>query len=146
MRLHPFALAALVLMAAPAVADPPSWSHGRHHDDEGGGYARVIAVVPVYAGSRRRCYEVPNAAIVDGAVVGGVVGHEIAANSGARPGYSVECRNEGGGPPAYYDVTYRHDGRTYHRRMDHDPGTRIRIGGDGGGDHRDDGGDGGDGG
>lgn len=173
MRLHPLsALTVLVLLAAPAFADPPPWSHGRHRDDNGsGGYARVVAVVPVYAASRRRCYEVPverranttgatvlgavvggvvgstvghgngrNAAIVGGAVVGGVVGHAIAANSTPRPGYRVECRNEGGGPPAYYDVIYRHDGRTYHRRMDHDPGTRVRIGGD----HRDGGGDGGD--
>lgn len=176
MRPNPFALAALVLLAAPAFADPPPWSHGRHRDDdEGGGYARVVAVVPVYAGSRRRCYEVPverradttgatvlgavvggalgstvghgrgrNAAIVGGAVVGGVVGHEIAANSTPRPGYRVECRDEGGGPPAYYDVTYRHDGRTYRRRMDHDPGERVWIGGDHGGDGRGDGGDGGD--
>ena len=175
MRLHLLpALTLIALFATPAFGDPPPWSHGRHRDDEGGGYARVVAVVPVYAGSRRRCYEVPverranttgatvlgavvggalgstvghgsdrNAAIVGGAVIGGVVGHEIAANSTPRPGYRVECRDEGGGPPAYYDVTYRHDGRSFHRRMDHDPGARVRIGDSGGGDRHDGRGDGG---
>lgn len=175
MRLHPLpALTLLALLAAPAFADPPPWSNGRHHGDEGEGYARVVRVVPVYAGSRRRCYEVPverranttgatvlgavvggalgstvghgsgrNAAIVGGAVVGGVVGHEIAANSAPRPGYRVECRDEGGGPPAYYDVTYRHDGRTFRRRMDHDPGAHVWIGGHGRDDRHDGRGDGG---
>ena len=175
MRLHLLpALTLLALLATPAFADPPPWSHGRHRYEEDGGYARVVAVVPVYAGSRRRCYEVPverrpnttgatvlgavvggalgstvghgsdrSAAIVGGAVIGGVVGHEIAANSTPRPGYRIECRNAGGGPPAYYDVTYRHDGRSFHRRMDHDPGARVRIGDNGGGDRHDGRGDGG---
>jgi hypothetical protein len=44
-----------------------------------------------------------------------------------RPGYRIECRNADDGPPAYRDVTYHLDGRGFHRRMDHDPGTRVRI-------------------
>ncbi|HEX7111981.1 MAG TPA: glycine zipper 2TM domain-containing protein [Mizugakiibacter sp.] len=120
-------------------------------------YARVVEVVPMRAAPRQQCYEVPvqekpnttagtvlgavvggvlgntvgkgdgrKAATVAGAVVGGVVGHEIAANQAPREGYRRECREVAGAPSAY-EVTYEYEGARFQRRLDYDPGSRVRV-------------------
>ncbi len=69
-----------------------------------------------------------------GAVLGGSIGHDIKKRrhrtyTYAEPVERCEIRRD------YYDeerlmgyrVTYRYGGNTYHTRMDHDPGDRLRV-------------------
>lgn len=71
------------------------------------------------------------AATVAGAVVGGVVGNRIGRGETVEhQGYQRRCRTETGyGPERVigYDVNYRYRGRTYHTRMNHQPGRRMRV-------------------
>ena len=73
---------------------------------------------------------------VVGAVLGASIGNDISRNSHQR-GNTVEYRTETRcnvqQDVEYYErvtgykVTYRYNGRTYHTRMDRDPGKRIQV-------------------
>ncbi|UXI69069.1 glycine zipper 2TM domain-containing protein [Tahibacter amnicola] len=72
------------------------------------------------------------AATVGGAVAGGFIGHEMdKRHVGGRVVTSTETRcrtvEDVSEKVVGYDVTYLHNGREYTTRMDHDPGTRLRV-------------------
>lgn len=151
------ACAAVPVLADPPPWAPAHGRRAKHDRGPYYDYARVVEVVPIGGARRERCYEVPvqekpnttagtvlgavvggvlgntvgkgdgrKAATVAGAVVGGVVGHEIAANQAPREGYRRECR-EVAGEASAYEVTYLYEGAQFRRRLDYDPGTRIRV-------------------
>lgn len=72
-------------------------------------------------------------ATVGGAVIGGVAGHEIQKQHQERNATytTVEnrCRTvtEHTSKTVAYDVTYAYNGQQQHVRMDHDPGTRVQV-------------------
>lgn len=71
---------------------------------------------------------------IAGAVLGASIGHDV---SGRSRGRRVEVRDEQRCQVRHateyrdvlvgYDVAYRYRGRTYHTRMDENPGRRIRV-------------------
>ena len=82
------------------------------------------------------------AASAIGTMVGGMAGRQIyeqtQRNRYVRPGVVTVCDPEpvGGGYGSYrtndgrasaYDVTYEYNGRRYTRRMDYNPGDRVRV-------------------
>ena len=77
------------------------------------------------------------AATAAGAVAGGVIGNNVAANSNdppARPPrYATQrrCRPVAAGAGQRqvvgYDVEYRYRGEVYNARMNTDPGDRMRV-------------------
>lgn len=73
---------------------------------------------------------------VVGAILGASIGHDVSRKSAYgedRVRYRTETRCNVSHDIEYYErvtgynVTYRYNGRTYHTRMDHDPGRRIRV-------------------
>lgn len=141
----------------------------RDYDRTNDGYqetARVLDVRPLEAReARHECYN-PRAGVFEevreenrtrigkgaaaGAVVGGVLGHQVDQGGGTAAGailggilghhlerrndrvtqddldYS-RCRTLAGGSAAY-EVRYAYQGREYTTYMNHDPGRRLRIG------------------
>ncbi len=84
------------------------------------------------------------AATAIGSMVGGMAGRQVyertQANRNVRPGVVTVCDPEpvrGGYTGSYsqasngqanaYDVTYEYNGRHYTRRMDYNPGNRVRV-------------------
>lgn len=134
-------------------------------------YGEVLDVQPIYAASRyprseRVCWDEPveyynrgrgNAgSTLVGALIGGVVGHQIGGGSGRHAataagtllgaaighdasrrgghvsrGYEQRCEVRRDWEPAQeilgYDVTYRYRGEVYQTRTDYDPGESIRV-------------------
>jgi uncharacterized protein YcfJ len=174
------AVGSILAAAAPAFAQSyPDYRDRDYRGDryERGGYARVLESRPLYessVGGRDECWN-PRAGHFEevrpenktrigkgaaaGAVVGGVLGHQIGDNGTAQTlggavlggiiGHQIERRNDdnpqddldfsrcrtagGGGDPNRimgYDVRYEYNGREYVTRMDHDPGRRLRLGTD----------------
>ena len=155
-----------LLISAPAA-------YAGHDEDQGHEYAKVVRAEPIYrevrvSAPRRVCSEEPvttrtvysgapdPGAVVLGAVIGGVIGHQfggghgrdaataagalIGANHVASQGgrrvveretYETRCETVRDAryedELAGYDVTYRYHGRLYHTRTRHDPGSRIRV-------------------
>jgi len=149
--------------------------------DRRGDYARVIESRPIYESAnagRQECWN-PRAGHFEevrpqnktrigkgaaaGAVVGGVLGHQIGDNGTAQTlggaviggliGHQLEKRNEEdrqddldfsncrvigdsglGNQVSGYDVRYEYNGREYVTRMDHEPGRRLELGVDVAGD------------
>jgi uncharacterized protein YcfJ len=130
-------------------------------------YARVIESTPVYASSREECWN-PRTGVFEerrdnhtsigkgaaaGAVLGGVLGHQVDHGEGTAAGaiiggllgHQIEkqrdrdndqldlsrCRvaSYGSGVEGY-DVRYRYRGNEYVARMSQDPGSRLRLGED----------------
>jgi uncharacterized protein YcfJ len=175
-----------ILSAAAPIALAQSYPDYRDRDYreyrtdrmERNGYAHVIDSRPIYESSvsgRDECWN-PRAGHFEevrpqnktrvgkgaaaGAVVGGVLGHQIGDSGTAQTlggaviggliGHQIEKRNNdddrqddldysrcrtvgGGGDPNHvvgYDVRYEYNGREYVTRMDHDPGRRLRLGTD----------------
>jgi uncharacterized protein YcfJ len=134
-------------------------------------YGRVIDSRPVYASGDRReeCWN-PRAGhyeerrdthdsnvngTVAGAVIGGVVGHQVDSGAGGTIGGALlgglignqvdkshnsnpqndldysRCRVVGGGNNLLgYDVRYEYRGQQYTARLDHEPPQRLRVGTD----------------
>lgn len=155
------------LTIAPAFAqwDGPyvDRSDRRVYRDE---YARVIESNPVYASSREECWN-PRTGLFEerrdnrtsigkgaaaGAILGGVLGHQVDHGEGTAAGaiiggligHQIEkdrdrddsldlsrCRvaSYGSGLEGY-DVRYRYRGNEYVTRMAQDPGSRLRLGED----------------
>ena len=134
-------------------------------------YARVVSTTPIYQdvridNPRQECstervvynegYQPNPGAMLLGAVLGGVVGHQfgggrgnaVATGAGAVIGANMAARNSGyyGGERVVdrpvcrtvdeyrveqrvqgYDVAYRYNGRTYHTRTSYDPGSEIAV-------------------
>lgn len=83
------------------------------------------------------------AASAIGTMVGGMAGRQIydqtQRNRNVRPGVVTVCDPEpvnngygsysrtGNGSASAYDVTYEYNGRRYTRRMDYNPGERVRV-------------------
>jgi uncharacterized protein YcfJ len=69
-------------------------------------------------------------ATVGGAVAGGVIGSNVAYNTtGSRD--VQRCQNTVSGTPAYWDVTYNFRGRDHQLQMSTAPGTTIAVNGNG---------------
>ena len=72
-------------------------------------------------------------ATVGGAVAGGFAGHEIQKqhqeNNATYSTVEHRCRTVTSqtSRTVAYDVTYEYDGQQQHVRMDHDPGTRVQV-------------------
>ena len=67
-----------------------------------------------------------------GAILGGIVGHEIEKDRRADDDLDMSrCRMVGDSSNIQgYDVRYRYQGQEYVTRLDHDPGSRLRLGDD----------------
>jgi len=136
-----------------------------HHYRHGGNraFAKVIEVTPVYETARvpkrqQRCWDEvveyrshrnDPGAVLAGAVIGSVIGHELGnGRGGATAAGAIMGAAIGGSGRRHqvaerrckrvtryitkrrvigYDVAYRYFGRMYHTRMDYDPGRRIRV-------------------
>jgi uncharacterized protein YcfJ len=72
-------------------------------------------------------------ATVGGAVAGGVIGSNVGRdNNGAYGTRDVQrCENTTSGTPAYWDVTYNFRGRDHQLQMTSAPGTTIAVNGNG---------------
>ena len=71
-------------------------------------------------------------ATAGGAVAGGLVGRHIQREHQRRDTITRvvrRCRPVAGGQEgvALYDVVYAYQGRTFHARLDHDPGERVKL-------------------
>jgi len=67
-----------------------------------------------------------------GAILGGIIGHEIEKDRRADDDLDMSrCRIVGDSSTIQgYDVRYRYQGQEYVTRLDHDPGSRLTVGGD----------------
>jgi uncharacterized protein YcfJ len=184
MRKIAIALAAVFTAAAPAVHaaydsngnyyepyQPGSYDSRPMSRSERLEYGRVVDSKPVYQSGNRReeCWN-PRAGhyeerrdtrdsnvngTVAGAVIGGVVGHQVDSGAGGTIGGAVigglignqidkghnsnaqddldysRCRVIGdGGTVTGYDVRYEYRGREYTARLDHQPPRLLRVGRD----------------
>ncbi|MEP7303052.1 MAG: beta/gamma crystallin-related protein [Caldimonas sp.] len=101
------------------------------------------------AGGEQRDVNIPGAII--GGVLGGILGHQIGGGTGkdvatgvgviggAAVGANVgrnnnsytrdvrRCATAPSGPPQYYDVTYRYQGRDHQVQMSTPPGATVRV-------------------
>lgn len=128
--------------------------------------ARVMDSTPVYASSREECWNPRTGSFEErrdnrtrigkgaaaGAILGGVLGHQIDQGEGTAAGAIIggllghqlqkrddrnddldmsRCRvaSYGSGIEGY-DVRYRYQGNEYVTRMSQDPGNRLRLGED----------------
>lgn len=178
MRKLALALAAVLGAGASAsFAQDPYWNNprdpyyqardSRHYADRGRDFAPVVETRRLEArDARQECWN-PRAGVYEqvrpenrtrigkgaaaGAVVGGVLGHQIDSGGGTAAGailggilgHQIErrndrvtqndldysnCRTLAAGPA--YEVRYTYDGRDYVTYMNHDPGRRLRVGTD----------------
>jgi uncharacterized protein YcfJ len=112
----------------------------RRHDNTG---ATVLgALVGGALGNQVGKGDGRKAATIAGAVIGGSVGNNVARRNDR---YDDRVYHSGGYATAYerrcetrtdytrsnavvgYDVTYRYRGDTFHTRLDHHPGNRLRV-------------------
>jgi uncharacterized protein YcfJ len=149
---------------------PDSYRDGRYRPDN----ARVLESRPLYAAgeARQECWNeraghyeelrearhdsVLNKGTALGALVGGIVGHQVSNGSGGTAAGAVlggiagnyinrrnnddpqddldrtRCRviAQDNAPVRGYEVRDAYRGQEYLTRMDHDPGTRLRLGRD----------------
>lgn len=162
------AIASLGIIVAVAVAA----KYGVADIGGGSDYAQVVGVQPVQettntphrvCGDETVTHREPYrdrhrlAGTAIGAVVGGLVGHQIGGGSGRDlatvggavaggfAGHEIQKRHQEDNATyttvehrchtvtsqtsqvVGYDVTYEYDGRQEHVRMDHDPGARVQI-------------------
>ena len=115
------------------------WDEDVVHRDRRGGVDKGVgllagAVIGGVLGNQVGHGRDRDAATVIGSVTGAVVGHELARGTGRYDTYrTVEQRCElvrdyrEDEVVVGYDVTYRYHGRTYNRRMDHDPGKWVPV-------------------
>jgi uncharacterized protein YcfJ len=175
MKLLVIAVASAVgALASPAFAAYDRYGNYYDSRDEyrnDRGVARVIESNPVYTASdtREECWNPREGRFQDrseardpnriagtalGAIVGGVIGHQIGDNNagtvagallGGIAGNQIERRQQeqgdldlsrcrtiasGDGPLQGYDVRYEYNGRQYVTRMSSNPGRYLRLGND----------------
>ena len=66
-------------------------------------------------------------ATVGGAVAGGVVGSNVGRNGTTSSQNVQRCENTVSGTPAYWDVTYNFRGREHQVQMSADPGNTVAV-------------------
>jgi uncharacterized protein YcfJ len=114
-------------------------------------HARVVSVDRIVAAenepvSREECWKEPHEVYhpgttyqreVEQPIPGSFNNMEVRSETVERPGYYTrsdeqrcETRTEyqpAGQRTVAYDVVFRYNGQDFHERMDHDPGSRVRV-------------------
>lgn len=101
---------------------------GHDRPDHGVGGAVAGALIGGILGHQVGGGSGKDAATVAGAIAGGVVGNQLGRDGGAREGHDVrKCETSASGIPAYWDVTYHFRGRDHHLQMSVAPGRSIAV-------------------